>query len=94
VNGDIRLFTDSHLELGAALTVDVSEDEGGLASVREGRVRVDGEDLGARTTLLVPPGAGSRSLRLEAVERSRVVRVVHGPGEGFARGRPMMRRSG
>jgi hypothetical protein len=44
------------------------------------------------TTVLAPPADGRRSLELRALEPSRVVRVVHGAGEGFVRGRPMPRR--
>ena len=34
---------------------------------------------------IVPPADGERALTLEAVEPSRVVRVVHGRGHGFIR---------
>jgi redox-sensitive bicupin YhaK (pirin superfamily) len=87
VHGDVRLFTDSRLEPGATLTLELGEGEGGLVSVREGRVRVDdgGEELVPGVTLLAPPAREPRSLRLRAEQPSRVVRVVHGPGHGFLR---------
>jgi redox-sensitive bicupin YhaK (pirin superfamily) len=94
VNGDIRLFTDSRMDEGAALTVQAAPGEGAVVSVREGRVRVDGgeDDLGPGSTLVMPPADGPRTLRMRAVEPSRVIRVVHGPGHGFVVDTPMARR--
>src|SRR5439155_18696218 len=97
VNGDIRLFADSRLEGGAALGLQLAPGEGGLASVREGRVRVEMEDqdreLRPGTTLIATPGDRPRTLQLRAQQPSRVVRVVHGPGLGFVRGEPLSRRA-
>jgi redox-sensitive bicupin YhaK (pirin superfamily) len=97
VNGDIRLFTDSRLEAGASLALELAFGEGGLASVREGRVHMEqedeGRDLRPGATLIAPPGEQPRTLRLRADRPSRVVRVVHGPGLGFVRGEPLRRRS-
>jgi len=95
VNGDIRLFTESHVEPGAELTVEIAAGEGGLASVREGGLLVGGDDdrLMAGATLVVPPANQPRALRLRAEQPTRVVRVVHGPGHGFVRDTPMARRS-
>jgi redox-sensitive bicupin YhaK (pirin superfamily) len=93
VNGDIRLFMDSSMDPGGMMTLSFGNGEGGLASVREGRVAVDGrEPLGPRQTLVVPPAAEPRSIDLRAEEPSRVIRVVHGPGHGFVAGRPYPRR--
>ena len=85
VNGDIRLFTDSNLEPGAALPVDLAAGEGGLVSVRGGGVRIAGGDASVRpgATLIMPPAEEPRTLRLWAEEPTRAVRVVHGPGHGF-----------
>jgi redox-sensitive bicupin YhaK (pirin superfamily) len=92
VNGDIRLFAESHLKPGDRLQVDLGRGEGGLVSVREGQVAVDGTPLSVGTTVILPPGAPPRTVRLDAPEGSRIVRVVHGPGEGFVTGEPMRRR--
>lgn len=94
VNGDIRLFAESHLDPGDLVQVDLADDEGGLVSVREGRLTIDGTSLVAGTTLIFPPGTPLRTARLDVPERSRVVRVVHGAGEGFVTGEPMPRRGG
>jgi hypothetical protein len=92
VNGDIRLFTDSTLEPGARLTLRAGSDEGGVLSVREGSVRIDaGSDtdgpptdpLEPGTTVVVPVATEERDVHVRAEERSRVIRVVHGPGHGF-----------
>lgn len=94
VNGDVRLFTDSWLEPGALLAIDLAPGEGGLASVREGRARVEGGGevlVPGATTLLAPPAGTRRALRLRAELPTRVVRVVHGPGHGFVRGTPQPR---
>lgn len=95
VNGDIRLFTDSTLEPGARLTLRAGADEGGVLSVREGSVRIDHatdgsegprtDPLGPGTTVVVPVAAEERDVHVRAEERSRVIRVVHGPGHGFVR---------
>jgi redox-sensitive bicupin YhaK (pirin superfamily) len=92
VNGDIRLFTDSELEAEATLPLELGEGEGGVASVRGGAVRIDDDRLSPGATLVVPPAEEARTLRLKAEERSRVVRVVHGPGYGFVQQAPMPRR--
>jgi redox-sensitive bicupin YhaK (pirin superfamily) len=94
VNGDIRLFTDSRLDQGAELAIDLAAGEGGLASVREGRAVLNGQVLVPGATLVVPPADEPRTLRLRADEPTRVIRVVHGPGNGFIRGEPMARRGG
>jgi redox-sensitive bicupin YhaK (pirin superfamily) len=94
VNGDIRLFTDSELEPGAALPLELGAGEGGVAHVRKGVVQIDDARLIPGSTLVVPPAQESRSLRLHAEERARVIRVVHGPGYGFVQDTPMPRRGG
>jgi len=95
VNGDIRLFTDAHLEPGAQLTLGLASGEGGLASVREGEVRVEdgGEGLVAGATLVAPPADKPRIVRLRAEQPTRLIRVIHGPGHGFIRDTPMARRA-
>jgi redox-sensitive bicupin YhaK (pirin superfamily) len=93
-NGDIRLFTDSTLEPGAALTIQTGPGEGGLASVRQGSVSIEDDDqpLEPGSTLIVPPSMTPRTIGLRAGEPARVIRVVHGPGHGFVRDTPMARR--
>jgi redox-sensitive bicupin YhaK (pirin superfamily) len=90
VNGDIRLFTDSHLQPGATLTLDLSPGEGALASVREGAVRLDadGEGMVPGDTLVAPPADRPRTVELRAEDLTRLIRVVHGPGHGFVTGAP------
>lgn len=83
VSGDIRLFTDSHMEPGAELPLELAPGEGGLASVRRGRVTIDGADLVPGATLVVPPADEPRRFRLMAEEPTRLIRVIHGPGHGF-----------
>ena len=92
VNGDIRLFTDSRLDPGATLTMVLGAEEGGLASVREGTVRLDGEELLPGMTLIAPPAGDARVLRLRAERPARLIRVVHGRGNGFVRDTPLPRR--
>ena len=95
VHGDIRLFMDSRLDPGAELRIEAAEEEGAVASVREGQVRIEvGERLTPGTTLVLPPAEGGRMLALAAEGPARVIRVVHGPGHGFVRGQPMARRGG
>jgi redox-sensitive bicupin YhaK (pirin superfamily) len=92
VNGDVRLFTDSHLEPGTTLALTMDGGEGGVASVREGGVRVDERDeLALGATLVAPPADEPRAVRLRAERPTRVIRVVHGPGHGFVRVHPALR---
>jgi redox-sensitive bicupin YhaK (pirin superfamily) len=95
VHGDIRLFTDSRMQPGAVLVMELGAGEGGLLNVREGGVRiVDGDDaLTPDATLILPPADDARSLGLRAEQPTRVIRVVHGPGHGFVRDTPMPRRA-
>jgi hypothetical protein len=95
VHGDIRLFTDSRLDPGATLSMELAAGEGGLASVRSGAARLEGDDgdrLTSGCTLVAPPADEPRAIRLRAEEPTGVVRVVHGPGHGFLRDTPMARR--
>jgi redox-sensitive bicupin YhaK (pirin superfamily) len=82
VNGDIRLFADSRLEAGGVLGVRFERGEGGLVSIREGRMGIEGEPdpLGPGYTVVVAPTDEPRSLDLRAEQPSRVIRVIHGPG--------------
>jgi redox-sensitive bicupin YhaK (pirin superfamily) len=96
LNGDIRLFTDSTLEPDAVLTIELSPGEGAVGSVRDGRVRIegDGESFGPGETLLAPPSDERRTLRLRAEVPTRLIRVVHGPGHGFVVEAPRARIGG
>jgi hypothetical protein len=94
VNGDIRLFTDSTIDPGAVLTVETGPGEGAVASVREGKVRVeeDGTEFLPGYTLVLPPTDEHRVIPLRAEEPTRLIRVVHGTGHGFVTGAPLARR--
>jgi redox-sensitive bicupin YhaK (pirin superfamily) len=92
VHGDVRLVAETRLEDGAAIRLELGDDEGGLVSVREGRVTLEGEPLDERTTIVWPPD-GARTTELGADGATRIVRAVHGRGEGFVTGRPIARRA-
>jgi redox-sensitive bicupin YhaK (pirin superfamily) len=68
VNGDIRSFTESRMDAGASVALEVTAQEGGLASVRDGRVVVDedGDELAPGSTLIAPVAAAPRTVRLRA----------------------------
>jgi redox-sensitive bicupin YhaK (pirin superfamily) len=85
VHGDLRLFADSLLADGSHLTARLRHGEGGLLAAREGRVGLDGAELQAGATVLVPPAEGERTITLEARGPARVFRAVHGPGHGLVR---------
>lgn len=93
VNGDIRLFADSTLEAGSVLELAADTGEGGLLSVRDGGVEIEGEGrkLTPGSTMLVPPDGEPRRVALRALQPSRVIRVIHGGGHGFVRGTPLRR---
>jgi redox-sensitive bicupin YhaK (pirin superfamily) len=85
VNGDLRLFTDSILEGGGALTATLNDGEGGQLSIQEGQVQLDDREISQGATILLPPAEGKRSLTIKAVGPARVLRAVHGHGNGFVR---------
>jgi redox-sensitive bicupin YhaK (pirin superfamily) len=85
VHGDLRFFADSHLEVDGRLSTTFDDGEGGLFAVREGRVRLDGAEIGPGATVLVPPAQGKRAVTLEATSAARVFRAAYGPGHGFVR---------
>ena len=91
VHGDVRLFTDSTVDAGATLLLETGRDEGGLVSVREGTLDADGQKIDRGFTVLAPPAREERRLVMRALESSRVIRVVHGPGHGFVTGQPIAR---
>ena len=81
IHGDIRLFTDSTLETGADLITAFAAGEGGLLVPLEGRVELlGGLTVTPPEVVLAPPGSEAREVRVRALERVRVLRVVHGPG--------------
>jgi redox-sensitive bicupin YhaK (pirin superfamily) len=94
VHGDIRLFADSRMEPGSVLEIGLAPGEGGLASLREGSTEIEGEGrpLAFEETLIIPPQQEGRAVLLRAVEPSRVLRVMHGPGHGFVQEAPYPRR--
>lgn len=93
VNGDIRFFADSTVEAGSILELAAGDGEGGLVSVRSGSLEIEGDGVKLRlgSTLILPPTPEREGVRLRALEPSRVVRVTHGPGQGFVRGTPLQR---
>ncbi|HEX5936957.1 MAG TPA: pirin family protein [Actinomycetota bacterium] len=91
VHGDIRYFAESRLEAGGSVRMELKDDEGGLLSVRDGEVTLEGERLVHGTTVIWPPD-GARTSELRSDLRARVVRAVHGPGQGVVAGTPMARR--
>ncbi len=85
LHGDLRCFTDSHLGDGSVLNVTLDDREGGLLSIQEGRVRLEDGELGAGSTIIIPPAEGERSLSVQAIGPARVLRAVYGPGYGLVR---------
>lgn len=83
VHGDLRLFTDSALEDGCVLTVALDDGEGGLLSIREGRVQLGDQEIDEGAAILLPPAGGERSLGVKAIGPARLLRAVHGPGHGL-----------
>jgi redox-sensitive bicupin YhaK (pirin superfamily) len=91
VNGDVRRFTDSTLD-AAAVGLEAAPGEGGVASVRQGEVEIDGQVLPPGSSVILPPSDRHRVVELRAHGPARVIRVVHGPGHGFVTDTPLPRR--
>jgi redox-sensitive bicupin YhaK (pirin superfamily) len=92
VHGDVRWFAESRLVAGKRVRIELAADEGGLVSVREGELVLDGRSLPPGTTVLWPPKGAARVADLEAKQASRICRVIHGPGDGLVTGPPIPRR--
>jgi redox-sensitive bicupin YhaK (pirin superfamily) len=86
LHGDIRSFTDTTLNDGAAVQLELASKEGGVISVREGAVHMEGKSLETGTTALLPPQEGDRSYTLRAEGPARIIRTITGPGAGFRSG--------
>lgn len=80
VNCDVRLFADTWLEPGTVVEWRLGAGEGGLLSVREGSISLDGAPLGRKWTVLLPPAPAARSLTLASPAGARVLRAAFGPG--------------
>jgi redox-sensitive bicupin YhaK (pirin superfamily) len=94
VNGDIRLFTDSELAVGATLGVELAAGEGALLFPLSGELLSDDRTkLRPGATLIVPPSEGPRKLTFSANTDTRVLRVVHGQGRGLLIDRPRLQRA-
>ena len=87
LHGEVYEFADSILDAGAQLTFPVDADEGALLFVVEGQVEVGvGDDSATGDvdhTFLVPPAAAPREVGVTALTRARVLRAVHGSGDGL-----------
>jgi redox-sensitive bicupin YhaK (pirin superfamily) len=82
LGGDVRLFTDDTLERGAELELDLGEGEGGLVFPLEGEISLDGHTLPPESMAVLPPRADRRATKLTTSGGARLLRVVHGPGQG------------
>ncbi len=80
IHGDIRLFTDTALDDGASVDFATGTDEGGVVSVREGTVELDGRELPAGCSVLFPPSPTERRHTFTARGPARILRTVTGPG--------------
>ena len=86
VHGDIRLYTDSTFDADARLEVELAADEGGLLVPLEGTFLVGEVKVERSQQVIVPPGKGSRRVPVVAIAGGRLLRVVHGPGDGLVLG--------
>ena len=89
VNGDIRLYTDSTFEEGATLIAPRPPDASLMLFPVEGAFQVDDAKLGQSETLLLTPDSGAESIRITG--EGRLLRVLHGAGNGVELGRPYQR---
>ena len=92
VNGDIRLYTDSTFEANARLAVELAATEGGMLVPLDGTFLVGDVKVEKPQQVLVPPEGRVRTLQVVAIEGGRLLRLVHGSGEGLVLGRPHPRR--
>lgn len=92
VHGDIRLYTDSTFDPDARLKVVLGQDEGGMLVPLEGSFVVGEAKVAApHQVVVIPPEQDPRTIRVQAIERGRLLRLVHGPGRGLVLGQPRPR---
>lgn len=94
VHGDIRLFTDSAMDSGAELTVELAAGEGALLVPLDGEIVIGDSSVVAGQTAIAPPADEARSFTVRAETPARLLRAVHGPGRGLVFGVPIRRRMG
>jgi redox-sensitive bicupin YhaK (pirin superfamily) len=92
VNGDIRLYTDTTFEADARVEVELAADEGGMLVPLEGTFLLGDVKVEKPQQVLVPPEDRVRTMRIVSIDGGRLLRVVHGPGEGLVVGRARPRR--
>jgi redox-sensitive bicupin YhaK (pirin superfamily) len=92
VNGDIRLYTDSTFDADARVEVQLARDEGGMIVPLEGTFVVGEVKVEAPQQVLIPPTDDARSVPIAATDAGRLLRVVHGRGDGLVLGQPHSRR--
>jgi redox-sensitive bicupin YhaK (pirin superfamily) len=92
VNGDIRLYTDSTFDAESRLEMQLAPDEGGMIVPLEGTFVVRKMKAEAPQQILISPADDPRSLPIAAADGGRLLRVVHGRGDGLVLGRPHSRR--
>lgn len=83
VFSDVRTFTDTSFESGAALSWGIGEGEGGILSVRQGSVSLHGTGLVPKSTVLLPPRPGPRTIGITSEEPARIIRATFGRGHGL-----------
>jgi redox-sensitive bicupin YhaK (pirin superfamily) len=91
VNGDIRFYTDSTFDPDARLEVALEPDEGGMLVPLEGSFILGDVKFGEPQVVVIPPEREPRTFSVEATERGRLLRLVHGPGQGLVLGQPRPR---
>jgi redox-sensitive bicupin YhaK (pirin superfamily) len=90
IHGDLRRYTDSTFESGGRLEVAIGADEAGMLVPLSGSFVVEDAKLEEGQTLIAPPG--ERRVTVEATSPGRLLRIVHGAGDGLVFGEPYARR--
>ncbi|MGH2681817.1 MAG: pirin family protein [Actinomycetota bacterium] len=83
LHGDVRLFTDSEMEPGAELRLELDAEEGALIFPVEGIVVWDDRELRPESMAILPPEAEPRVVTVASPTEARVLRATFGPGNGL-----------
>lgn len=86
---DVHRYTDSSFEADARASLHVEDDEAGVVFAVEGSFAVGDAKLEPEQTLFV---GGPHDAQIEALSQGRLLRIVHGAGQGMVTGRPLPRR--
>ncbi len=88
IHGDIRSYTDSRVDPDAELEVRIADGEAALLAPLEGSFTA-GDAKFEQGQIVLVPTEGRRTVTVKATSPGRLLRIVHGVGDGITVGQPL-----